>query len=73
MVSTCSRRCFKNEEVKILRDFMIQCDRDIKARKPDIAAVNKNERNCTIIDIAIPRNVEHLHLLYPRNQNKCYT
>ena len=31
---------------------MIQCDREIKARKPDIVVVNKNERSCTIIDIA---------------------
>ena len=32
---------------------MIQCDREIKARKPDIVVVNKNERSCAIIDIAI--------------------
>ena len=35
-------------------DVIIHCDREIKARKPDIVAVNKNERNCAIIDIAIP-------------------
>ena len=40
----------KNEEVKILWDVMIQCDREIKARKPDIVVVNKNERSCAIID-----------------------
>ena len=33
---------------------MIQCDRDIKARKPDIVVVNKNERSCAIIDTPIP-------------------
>ena len=44
----------ENEEVKILWDFMIQCDREIKARKSDIVLVNKNERSCAIIDIAIP-------------------
>ena len=33
---------------------MIQCDRVIKARKSDIIVVNKNERSCTIIDIAFP-------------------
>ena len=43
----------ENEEVKILRDVMIQCDREFKARKPDIVVVNKNERSCPIIDIAI--------------------
>ena len=43
----------KNEEVKILWDVMNQCDREIKARKPDIVVVNKNERSCAIIDIAV--------------------
>ena len=43
----------ENEEMKILWDVMIQCDREIKARKPDIVVVNKNERSCAIIDIAI--------------------
>ena len=32
---------------------MIQCDREIKARKPGTVVVNKNERSCAIIDIAI--------------------
>ena len=42
----------ENEEVKIFWDVMIQCDREIKAKKPDIVVVNKNERSCAIIDIA---------------------
>ena len=33
-------------------DVIIHCDREIKARKPDIVVVNKNEKNCAIIDIA---------------------
>ena len=32
----------------------IQCDHVSEARRPDIVAVNKQERKCTIIDIAIP-------------------
>ena len=36
---------------------MIQCDREIKARKPDVAVVNKNERSCAIIDVAIPGGI----------------
>ena len=36
---------------------MIQCDRKIKARKPDIVAVNKNERSCAITDKAIPGDI----------------
>ena len=47
----------ENEEVKILWDVMIPCDREIKERKPDIVVVNKNERSCAIIDIAIPGDI----------------
>ena len=36
---------------------MIQCDSEVKARKPDIVAVNKNQRSCAIIDIAIPGEI----------------
>ena len=47
----------ENEEVKILWDVMIQCDTEIKARKSDIVVVNKNERSCAIIDIAISGDI----------------
>ena len=43
--------------MKILWDVLFQCDREIKARKPDIIVVNKNERSCTIIDISIPGDI----------------
>ena len=43
--------------MKILWDVMIQCDREIKTRKPNIVVVNKNERSCAIIDIAIPGDI----------------
>ena len=43
----------ENEEVTILWDVVIQYDREIKARKPDIVLVNKNETSCIIIDFAI--------------------
>ena len=36
---------------------MIQCDREIKERKPDITVVNKNEKSCAIIDIAKPGDI----------------
>ena len=36
---------------------MIQCDREIKTRKSDIVVVNKNDRSCAIIDIAIPGDI----------------
>ena len=43
----------EDEEVKDLWDVMIKFDGEIMARKPDIVVVNKNERICAIIDIAI--------------------
>ena len=36
---------------------MIQSDRDIKVKKPEIAVVNINERSCNISDIAIPGDI----------------
>ena len=39
----------ENEEVKILWDVMIQCNREVKAGKPNIAVANKNERSCAIL------------------------
>ena len=42
-----------NDEVKPLWDVNIQCDHVIEARRPDIVVVNKQERKCTIIDIAV--------------------
>ena len=47
----------ENKEVKILLDVMIQCDREITARKPDIVVVNKNESSCAIIDIVVSRDI----------------
>ena len=43
--------------MKILWDVMIQCYREIKARKPNIVVVNKNKKSCVIIDIAIPGDI----------------
>ena len=47
----------ENEEMKILRNVMIQCGREIKATKPYIVVGNKNERNCAITDTAIPGDI----------------
>ena len=47
----------ENEEVKILWDVIIQCDREIKTRKPDVVVVNKNERSCTTNVIAMPGDI----------------
>ena len=47
-------RVVENEKVKILWDFMIQCDREIEHRRPDIVVVNKETNTCQIIDVACP-------------------
>ena len=46
----------ENEEVKLLWGVNIQCDHVTEARRPDIVVVNKQEKKCTIIDIAVPAN-----------------
>ena len=36
---------------------MIQCDKEIEARRPDIVVVDKQRREVKIIDVAIPGDV----------------
>ena len=40
--------------IKVLWDFNIQCDHEIEARRPDIVVVNKDLKECKIIDVAVP-------------------
>ena len=44
----------ENDKFKILWDFVIQCDREVIARKPDIVVIDKEKKETKIIDIAIP-------------------
>ena len=44
----------ESENVKILWDFTIQCDRKIEARRPDFVFVNNKKREVVMIDVAIP-------------------
>ena len=44
----------ESDDVKILWDFNIQCDHVIESRRPDIVVVLKKEKECKIIDIAVP-------------------
>ena len=46
--------CVENEKVKLLWDIVIQCDREIIARKPDIILIDKENKLTKIIDVAIP-------------------
>ena len=41
---------------KILWDFMIQCDKMIEHKKPDIVLVDKVQQKCLVIDVACPGN-----------------
>ena len=43
----------ENDGVRLLWDVNIQCDHIIEARRPDIVVINKQEKSCLIIDIAI--------------------
>ena len=47
----------ETSDVKILWDFNIQTDNEIQARRPDIVVVNKKDRKCYIIDVAVPGDV----------------
>ena len=44
----------ENERYKILRDFNIQTDHVIEARRPDMIVIDKETRFAKIIDFAIP-------------------
>ena len=46
----------ENEEVKIMWDMLIQCDRYIEHRRPDIVVVEKVSNKCKIIDVACPND-----------------
>ena len=43
----------ENEDIKILRAFSIHTDHVIKARRPDLVAVDKKRRTCKIINFAV--------------------
>ena len=43
-----------NDSHKLLRDFDIQTDHLISARRPDLIIINKKKRTCKIVDFAVP-------------------
>ena len=43
----------ESEEVKLLWDFNIQCDKVIEGRRPNIVIAEKRERTCKIIGVAV--------------------
>ena len=40
--------------MKLLWDFSIQTDKVIRARRPDIVIVKQKDKECMIIDVAVP-------------------
>ena len=60
----CEDKCFsdqpepvlENDKCKILWGFAIQTDKEIEQRRPDIVVIDKETRECKIIDIAVPGN-----------------
>ena len=44
----------ENEDVKLFWDFTIQTDKVIHARRSDIVIVKKKDKECMIIDVAVP-------------------
>ena len=46
----------ENEKCKIFWDFAFQTDKEIEHRRPDILVIDKEQRECKIIDIAVPRD-----------------
>ena len=47
----------ENEEIKVLWDINIQCDKLIEARRPDLIVIDKKEQKRINIDIAVPADV----------------
>ena len=60
----------ENETYKLLRDFEIQTDRLISARRPDLMIVNKKKnRTCQITDFAVSAD-HRVKLKENENRNK---
>ena len=49
--------CVENDTIKLLWDINVQCDHVIEARRPDIILVDKENKVCTIIDVAVPGDI----------------
>ena len=54
MVQSQSEAVVESDDIKILWDFNIWCDRVIEARRPDIVVVDRRNRETRIMDITVP-------------------
>ena len=46
----------ENEEYKLLWDFSVRTDHEIGARRLDLVIIDKRDKSCQIIDVAIPED-----------------
>ena len=46
----------ENEDYKLLWDFSVRTDREIGAKRPDLVIIDKRDKSCQIIDVAIPED-----------------
>ena len=46
----------ENERCKLLWDFIKQTDKVLEHRRPDIVVIDKEKKECIIIDLAVPED-----------------
>ena len=44
----------ENERCKLLWNFTIHTDKVLEHRRPDIVVIDKEEKECILIDLAVP-------------------
>ena len=59
----------ETDNVRILWDYIIQTDRKIKARKPDITVKVKRKKTCKLIDVKVPAD-KHVSVAEFENMSK---
>ena len=52
----CPEGAVEDDDVKLIWDINMECDNVIEARRPDLILVDKKEKLCVIIDVAISSN-----------------
>jgi hypothetical protein len=52
---------YKQEDVTVLWNQIVQTDREVTANRPDITIKNKKEKTCILIDVAIYINTNYVH------------
>ena len=50
-------QCVENDKINLLWDINVQCDHVMEARRPDIILVDKENKVCPIIVVAIPGDI----------------